>query len=111
MRQNLISGGHTTGCITQYGYSNHLITSITDPEGCEATYKYDSSNRALTRSVAGNLGQYTYQTDGDGNLVTTAPNPLLAPCKFVTSPTGNPVRHTDPLGNVWTTSYLTYRPR
>src|SRR5262249_13703909 len=60
---NLTQVEGPTGCITQYGYgANHLLTSITDPEGFQTTYTYDVAARVLTRSVAGNLGRYTYVT-------------------------------------------------
>src|SRR5262249_31855216 len=74
-----------TGCITQFGHnSDHRITSILDPEGYETTYTYEVEGRVLTRSVAGNLGQYTYSRDVDQNLSN---------------------RYADTLGRLWT--YLT----
>ena len=60
---SLIEEEGPTGCITQYAYDDsHRIRSIVDPEGYETTYTYDGQGRVFTRSVAGNLGRYTYQT-------------------------------------------------
>src|SRR5207249_4529973 len=86
-------------------------TSIVDPEGFETTYTWDSAGRVLTRSVAGNLGQYTYQLDANGILTMTYADPLGNSWTHVTSGNGNPVRRIDPAGNRESYTYLNFRPQ
>src|SRR5262249_57662714 len=96
-----------TGCITQYGYgANHLLTSITDPEGFQTTYTYDVAARVLTRSVAGNLGRYTYVTQsGQPNTIYT--DPLGNVWTNALDTQGNLLRQVDPLGAVQSVTYDT----
>jgi RHS repeat-associated protein len=105
----LIEEEGPTGCITQYEYdAQHRITSILDPEGYETTYTYDPQNRVTSRSVAGNLGRYTYQTDGAGTLTTGYTDPLGRTWTQMTSVNQNPMGRIDPLGNRETYTYLNY---
>ena len=83
---NLVQEQGPTGCITQYGYdASHRITSLTDPEGFATTYTYDYAGRVLTRSVAGNLGRYTYQTSWDGSVTSGYTDPLVRTWTHATS--------------------------
>jgi YD repeat-containing protein len=98
------------GCMTRYHYdSNHLLTTITDPEGYQTTYTYDSANRVLTRSVAGSLGRYTYVTSGP-TLSTGYTDPNGHTWTHV-STSGYPAGQIDPQGNRETYVYASGRPQ
>lgn len=64
----------------------------------------------LTRSVAGNYGQYTYSLDGQQNLTARYADPKGGVWTQTTSAIGNPTGRVDPLGNRETYSYVNYRP-
>lgn len=109
---NLIEEEGPTGCITQYGYdAEHRLTSIVDPEGYETTYTYDDAGRVVSRSVAGNLGRYTYLQDASGVVTMVYRDPLERVWTYTSSGTGQPMGKIDPLGNQETYLYENFRPK
>src|SRR5207249_3969305 len=85
-----------TGCITGYEYVDHRLSGITDPEGFATTYTYDFAGRVLTRSVAGNLGRYTYAVDANRVVTMTYEDPLQRVWTYTADPGGNPMWEIDP---------------
>jgi len=58
-----------SGNSTRYGYSNGLVTTVTDAKGKTTTFSYDvSGNSVSTRDPLGNTSFRTY--DGIGNMLT-----------------------------------------
>ncbi len=71
--EDLHSSSDTTFGVWNFTYDDHNLLSITDPNGSETTYTYDSLNRALTEdndNVSGTEVTYTYDscTNGVGLL-------------------------------------------
>jgi YD repeat-containing protein len=97
------------GAVTQYRYdASHRMTAVYDPAGYGTTYTYDYASRVLSRSVAGNLGLYTYVTAGP-TLQTGYTDPLGNTWTHLSSG-GIPTGQIDPLGNTQTYVYQSCRP-
>lgn len=74
---------------SQYSYfGNGLLKSITEPDGSQIAYIYDSNQRVSQTSAAGDIVNYTY--DSNGRLASV--NSQLGLTTYSYDPMGNPVK-------------------